>query len=41
VQSRAVRMVLEHQGSYETPSAAIAAILPQRLAAFLRRFAFG
>ena len=29
VQSRAVRMVLEHQGSYETQSAAIAAIAPK------------
>jgi transposase len=29
VQSRAVRMVLEHQGSYETQSAAITAIAPK------------
>lgn len=29
VQSRAVRMVLEHQGSYETQSAAIVAIAPK------------
>lgn len=28
VRTRAVRMVLEHQGSYETQSAAIAAIAP-------------
>jgi len=29
VRTRAVRMVLEHQGSYETQSAAIAAIAPK------------
>jgi transposase-like protein len=29
VRSRAVRMVFEHQGSYETQSAAIAAIAPK------------
>ena len=29
MRARAVRMVLEHQGSYETQSAAVAAIAPQ------------
>jgi transposase-like protein len=29
MRARAVRMVLEHQGSYETQSAAVAAITPQ------------
>jgi transposase len=29
MRARAVRMVLEHQGSYETQSAAVAAIAPK------------
>jgi transposase-like protein len=45
VRARAVRMVLEHQSSYETQGAAIAAIapkigcIPQTLAVWLRKAA--